>query len=680
MTTPSLSVCCLTSDPLERVATMLGFLRPVAGEVVVALDARVDRSELRALADVADRVYRVPYEPPPERYLAWLHSLCRGKWIFRIDGDEVPSRGLVDALPELCRAADVLQYRIPRRWLFPGPQTWLEEPPWYPAYQIRIVRNDPATLRFPGILHTSAEALLPARYLREPLYHLLLLDEPAESREQRVHTYSRLVQAGVVEDNAAVYVPERRDRHRLAEVPEEDQRLLEAAMRPPPTSASGEAVRPIEVSQAEVDRLWTARPLEPGAYAARIEPLVGPQELEPGQEVELPVVVTNCSSETFPWSLVHPDVRLGYRWLSPDGDARVAEGVHRTRLPAPLASGAETVVSVHVAAPASEGPFVLEIDLVHEGVRWFECSARVDVVVGARERPAARGVEPIAGGPARFVCVVGMHRSGTSLVARLVNLLGADLGEERDFLAPAADNPAGFWENRFVVQLNDELLSILGGSTVEPPLLPDGWEHQPELASVRDRARAVLSRSFTRAVPVAAWKDPRTSLTLPFWLTVAPITDAVICIRRPMEVARSLAARDGTGADWASHLWIRYVVAAFRAPVRKLVVRYDDFFERPDDVIEQLAGVVGEAADGVDRGSVRGAIDESLRHQRVEAGGRPNDPTTALAEALYELVSTHEEDAVRPILDAVNEDLLLKAEAGALRARLESLERELQPS
>src|SRR6516162_4141212 len=101
-------------------------------------------------------------------------------------------------------------------------------------------------------------------------------------------------------------------------------------------------------------------------------------------------------------------------------------------------------------------------------------------------------------GPARgrIVCVLGMHRSGTSLVARLMNLLGIDLGAEEHLLGPQPDNPKGFWEYEPILDLNGEILGRLGGNWHEPPPLPRGWETAAEFADLRQRARDLVARSF----------------------------------------------------------------------------------------------------------------------------------------------------------------------------------------
>ena len=76
----------------------------------------------------------------------------------------------------------------------------------------------------------------------------------------------------------------------------------------------------------------------------------------------------------------------------------------------------------------------------------------------------------------RIICVLGMHRSGTSVASRLLNLLGVYLGAEEHLLGPEPDNPKGFWEFKPIFDLNNEILGRLGGNWHEPPPLRPGWE------------------------------------------------------------------------------------------------------------------------------------------------------------------------------------------------------------
>src|SRR3954463_15298504 len=109
------------------------------------------------------------------------------------------------------------------------------------------------------------------------------------------------------------------------------------------------------------------------------------------------------------------------------------------------------------------------------------------------------------------VCVLGFHRSGTSMTTRLLNLLGVELGG--DLLPANHDNPRGFWEPRWMVRLNDEILSAVDASYMVPPRLDAPWD---TLEALRARAGALLDDNLGE-FSLFAVKDPRLCLTWPFW-------------------------------------------------------------------------------------------------------------------------------------------------------------------
>jgi hypothetical protein len=80
----------------------------------------------------------------------------------------------------------------------------------------------------------------------------------------------------------------------------------------------------------------------------------------------------------------------------------------------------------------------------------------------------------------KVVCVLGMHRSGTSLLTGALRLLGVHLGSDENLLPSDEEaNRKGFWENRRIVDLNDALLSRLGGDWHNLPEFPPDWFSSP---------------------------------------------------------------------------------------------------------------------------------------------------------------------------------------------------------
>jgi hypothetical protein len=389
--TPALSVCLLTAGPTARVAALLALVRPVADELVVALDDRADDETTAALSAVADYVVRYPYREPVDRSLRWLFSLCRGDWILNLDDDEVPGADLLEALPRLVGATDVTHYWLLRRWLWPDAGRVLAEHPWSTDYQLRLVRNDPLLLRFPSETHRPIEALGPHRFLRLPLYHADLVLNPRERREEKARKYEAQRPGKRVAGepmNHVFHLPERRPEARTEPLPEQDRRLvsavLEAATAPEPTGLVGTVQR---AGEGEIDELWAGRGTE---HAGRMELLAEPERLRAGEQRTLDVRVENRGGTTWPWGeRGEPEVRLSYAWLDQDGN--LLEYGLRTPLPADLTPGASQVVPVHVVAPVRAGRYRLRLDLVHEHVAWFGCAVERAVNVEPRLRVALLG-------------------------------------------------------------------------------------------------------------------------------------------------------------------------------------------------------------------------------------------------------------------------------------------------
>jgi hypothetical protein len=189
--------------------------------------------------------------------------------------------------------------------------------------------------------------------------------------------------------------------------------------------------------------------------------------------------------------------------------------------------------------------------------------------------------------PATLVCVTGMHRSGTSVVAGLLELLGVDFGPTEGMLEPADENPHGFWEQRAVSDLNDDLLAALGGSWYEPPILADGWASSPTLDGIRGHIDETMAGLFG-AGATAGLKDPRMSLMLPLWKTRFTSMASVLVVRDPREVAQSLARRNGIHRERGAYLWLRYVAGSWRNDPERLLVHAHQLFDDLDTTLDRI--------------------------------------------------------------------------------------------
>ncbi|HEY5251202.1 MAG TPA: hypothetical protein VIJ09_06060 [Acidimicrobiales bacterium] len=256
--------------------------------------------------------------------------------------------------------------------------------------------------------------------------------------------------------------------------------------------------------------------------------------------------------------------------------------------------------------------------------------------------------ESTAAQPCLFV--IGMHRSGTSAITASLAEMGLAVPSESARIAASAWNERGNFESRALVDLNNRLLFSLGGTWSGPPELKPGWDASHALDDWRDRA----GRSFQKTFPSRpmAWKDPRNCLTLPFWRTVIgePMA-AVFVYRDPVEVARSLEAREGVTLTYGLALWDRYVRSACANLVGlpTLVADFGEVLDQPGQWTEEATAflrsidvnvvTLADRADpasesGVGSASGASSLAAGLRHQRSSEDQRPD-----LFESQFEVLA-----------------------------------------
>ena len=150
--------------------------------------------------------------------------------------------------------------------------------------------------------------------------------------------------------------------------------------------------------------------------------------------------------------------------------------------------------------------------------------------------------------------ISGMHRSGTSLVARLFHRAGADLGSPDTLYGPDRWNPDGYFEQKEIQAVNI-------------PLIHGAWG---KLAYFRLPAtRTILRRAARRHAQIASVaakyqdkvvKETRFCLTLPAWLAHgAQFRGIIICLRDPSAVAQSLRRRNWIVEGLGYRLWLAHV-------------------------------------------------------------------------------------------------------------------------
>ena len=261
--------------------------------------------------------------------------------------------------------------------------------------------------------------------------------------------------------------------------------------------------------------------------------------------------------------------------------------------------------------------------------------------------------------PLSAVVVLGVYRSGTSALTRVLNLCGATL--PGNLMAARLDfNRKGFWESEAIVDLDARLLKRLGAEWDTPDVaLPrDGTIADEFVATTAE----VLADEFGDAGFILI-KDPRVCVLAPLWhraLIASGYRPAyVVSLRHPLEVAgsfaRSLRSYGGLPLPRGLALWRGYMerVEAFVAETeaRVIHVRYDELLDDWRRVVARIAQGLDlpldphEHADEIDR-----FLERDMRSQRAEGGSLAaivGETEAAAIDALYRrFVERCERDAV----------------------------------
>jgi hypothetical protein len=235
------------------------------------------------------------------------------------------------------------------------------------------------------------------------------------------------------------------------------------------------------------------------------------------------------------------------------------------------------------------------------------------------------------------VIIIGMHRSGTTLISKMLEELGLYIGEEKQhnyealfflqlnswlFREASAqwDNPLNFeFINNFFLDKTNKVLEY-------------------HLRAFHSKRKFIGSRRSFRYSSIKdldfpwGWKDPRNTFTIANWLTIFPTAKILHIYRNPIDVAESLRKREennrqdlklnttstiarkvkemtarGTVAYQTSYrvdypmegikLWELYVKQAFKISEKYdndvLNIKYEDFLKQPETHLNHLTSYCG---------------------------------------------------------------------------------------
>jgi len=294
------------------------------------------------------------------------------------------------------------------------------------------------------------------------------------------------------------------------------------------------------------------------------------------------------------------------------------------------------------------------------------------------------------------IVVIGMHRSGSSAMARLLSLVGAALPKR--LMTATEWNETGHWEPQHVALYNDRVLAAVDATWDSPFGLGMNAHRRAVFDPFVEEARSILVEEYGDA-PLIVLKEPRISLLTDLWIKALEAEQFtckfVVTVRSPIEVAASLRRRDGFALDKGLLLWSAYLASSelLTRSYDRIFCHYDDVLARPEAVLDDIEAKLGiefPRRTAKAQAAADAFIRPDMKHNHAAAGGEIPDhlsPINALSDYIEALMGgeTPDIDASRnvqkwladldrtttPLILATGETLKAEAASAVAAARAE---------
>lgn len=227
--------------------------------------------------------------------------------------------------------------------------------------------------------------------------------------------------------------------------------------------------------------------------------------------------------------------------------------------------------------------------------------------------PSAAPTRPLA------LFVLGMARSGTSALTRVLSLCGGSLPPQ--LIGADVSNPLGLWEPRKAIDINETILYRQHSGWADPTMrLQEDGGFDPKQKATSIREIGAFFRTLPKA-PVVVIKEPRITLLSNLWFEAARQSGfdvaAVIAVRHPQEVAASLATRD-RATPLSNALWLKYSLLAERQTrgQPRVFVEYANLLEDWRREVTRISSALGINLETRDEAAIEEFLKPDLRRQR----------------------------------------------------------------
>ena len=223
------------------------------------------------------------------------------------------------------------------------------------------------------------------------------------------------------------------------------------------------------------------------------------------------------------------------------------------------------------------------------------------------------------------ILVLGMHRSGTSALTGVLNLLDVYLG--KDLMPESENNKKGHFENNRFYVINDKLLSQSNSSW------DDVFYEEKKIADLHDitELKEALVEEFKYS-NLFAIKDPRIMYLFPLYEQALKELDINIKIimpyRNPYEVASSLQKRDGYSIEKGMLLWAYHFFLAekYSRKYERIFVGFNELLKNPKAIVKSIDDTLHlTLMSNYDEDAINDFLSTDLKHHNISLDNLSNN-------------------------------------------------------
>lgn len=225
----------------------------------------------------------------------------------------------------------------------------------------------------------------------------------------------------------------------------------------------------------------------------------------------------------------------------------------------------------------------------------------------------------------KIICVLGMHRSGTSLLSNLINQLGVFWGDKDELMEKHETNPDGFYELNHIVDIQERILEICQSSWDSCNWIENSLFDDDRIQVYKEHLKGYICQIYEKHnISFFGFKDPRTSILIPIWKEIFSELNLealyIWAVRNPEEVVNSLLRRDEYRKEYGYCLWDYYNLKIIYDLQGEsgMMIHYDDLMNQTYNICAKLHDFIFENGKVFNEDKINGVVKNEYRHSVVK--------------------------------------------------------------